>query len=710
MNFADLLADPPDTDLAWRAVTTILPTDGEETAFSAVMGVFSTALFLVAVAWLAYATIMMLLRAAERGETLSQTQNGGVIALRVVIGLGALLPVAGGLSTVHYVLRDLVARPGINVANLAAERAVTFVPRDGHPLSPVSAGGRELVLAVVESEVCARAYAASRANMMAAGDGGARLPPPAGTEVVAPGEAGWFPWSDGTPARTTGYAWDWGPACGSVTLTRAEGFADGAFGDARRQAVAAVVEKVRGLGFADRLADAVKTAGIAEVPVTGTDAEAAYASHGMLKAAVDAELRASGLRYDRALSEVASSLSAGDGDGLRAEVVRDVQERGWIALGSYYRVLAYASLSSSEAVAERPVRKRPDPEEWEAQRGAVRKALALVDSQVQRESAATVLATGEELTADAAEGGAFLASLVATVTNPVNDFLTGYSGWRADPVGDLMNLGTVLMVSGQAAFALALAAQGASDLFGGVGSGVLEFVMTPGWTVIGIAWIGGALLTYVLPLVPFLFLTFAAATWAWEVVKAGIAVVVWALLHVRVDEPDLIGQAQKQGYVSLLIGVMLRPAITVASFVALHMMNVTVLNLFLSSYNIAFKASQVGFNLGATGLVVSVGVMVYAQWTLVLWSYKLLTTMPAKIAEFLGFSATAWGDDDAGSSVVGGVTAGHRHMPRMAKGGASSRKDDDGGKGAKAGATALGASAGGALRAAAAGTGDKSGG
>ncbi|KTQ97825.1 hypothetical protein NS226_04105 [Aureimonas ureilytica] len=702
MTPADLFREPAATDVGWQIATTIIPMADDVTPFAVVIRYLSATLVVLATMWLAYSILMAVVRAARKGEALSDQQSGAMAMVRVVVGLGCLVPIgAGGLSTVHYLLRDGFVRPGINAANAAAASAAEYVLKDGHPLAPTSAGGRDLVLAVVESEVCARAYAASRAWQAIDGDGAAALPPPAGAEVRSPARASWFPWGTDEPERVTGYAWSWGKACGSLTLSTAAGFSDGAFGDARRQAVAAVVSEVRSMEWIPRLAETVRT--LSQTHVAGPDAEAVYAGLGVLRAAVDAELRSAGERYDRALSAVAAGLSTGDDAALRETVLRDIRERGFYALGGYYRVLAHASLASAEAVSERAARTAPDPSAWETAAGPVGTALALVDGQLRREAAVSSLANGTELTGQAAEGGNFLATIMQSVTVPLTDFLTGYEGPRVDPVGDLMSLGSVLMVSAQAAWATALAAYTASGVFGGIGGGVLDFLMAAGWPLIGGAWVVGALLAYVVPLIPFIFVTFAITAWAWEVVKAAIAVVVWAFLHVRIDEPELVGQAQKQGYISLLVGILLRPIVTVAAFVAMHMMNVTILNIFLTRYNAAFKSSQVGYTIGGTGILISVAVMLYVEWHIILWSYKTVTTMPQKVAEFIGFQASAWGDDDAGSTVVGGVAGGHRHVPKPGggKGGKTGGGFGDGGASAKAGAK-LGASAAGSAGGAAA--------
>lgn len=663
MRPADLLATPPDTDVAWRLLTTLLPTDDRATPFASVIGTLSAALVFIAAGWLGFQIIQALVTAARTGEPLTREQAGASAIVRVVIGIGLLVPVtASGLSTAHYLLRDWVALPGINIANLAAQQAATLVVRDGQPLAPVSAGGREVALAVLESEVCVRAHDVARAWRHVAASGVAVLPPVEGTPVVSPARSSWLPWGDDTPATVTGYAWDWGAACGSLTVSSATDFGAGEFGAARREAVAAIVEGVREAEWLDALAKELRSA--SSVRDHGPEYAKVLREAGALPTDLAADIRAAGEGYDRALSAIAQRLTAADGSTaeMRTLILEDVQERGWYALFSYYRAMAHTSLAATSAVAERAERVRPDPAAWETLAGPVGSALAVVEAYGGRSSAAARLAQGDALSGQA-EAESVLASVVQTVTLPVLDWLTAHEAPRVDPVSDLMSLGAILLVGAQAAWAVALAAYGGSALFAGVGGGLLDFLMVAGWPLIALAWLGGAVLAYLLPLLPFVFATLALAAWAWEVVKAGIAVVIWAFLHVRLSGTDFIGREQRQGYVSLVIGVLLRPVVTVAAFVAIHLVNVALLNVFLAGYNTAFKGSQVGYTIGATGVVIAVGVMIYVQWHVILWSFRMVTEMPAKVAEFLGYSASAWGDGDAGRSVVGGVVGGGKSAP-----------------------------------------------
>ncbi|WP_185984823.1 DotA/TraY family protein [Aureimonas mangrovi] len=663
MRPADLLATPPDTDVAWQLLTTLLPTDDGATPFASVIGTLSTALVFAAAVWLGFQIVQALVTAARTGEPLTREQAGASAIVRVVVGIGLLVPVtSAGLSTAHYLLRDWVALPGINIANLAAEGAATLVVRDGQPLAPVSAGGRDVALAILESEVCVRAHDVARAWRHVAASNVAVLPPVAGTPVVSPARSSWLPWGEDTPESVTGFAWSWGPACGSLTVSAATDFGGGAFGEARRGAVGAIVAGVREAEWLNALAEELRSVSL--VRGHGPEYAEVLREAGALPTDLAADLRAAGEAYDRALSADAVRLTAADAStaDMRALVLEDVRERGWYALGSYYRVMAHTSLSATSAVAERAERMRPNPDAWETLAGPVGSALAVVEAYGGRSSAAARLAQGDALTGQA-EAESVLASVVQTVTLPVLDWLTAHEAPRVDPVSDLMSLGAILLVGAQAAWAVALAAYGGSALFAGVGGGLIDFLMVAGWPLIGLAWLGGAVLAYLLPLLPFLFATFALAAWAWEVIKAAIAVVVWAFLHVRLNGTDFVGKEQRQGYVSLVIGILLRPVVTVAAFVAMNAVNVAVLNGFLFGYNSAFKASQVGYSIGVTGVVIAVAVMIYVQWTIIVWSFRMVTEMPQKVAEFLGYSASAWGDGDAGRAVVGGVVGGGKGTP-----------------------------------------------
>lgn len=688
----DLLSDPPGSDIAWSIVTTIIPMSGDATAFSTGIGVLASALVFLAVCWLAYFWVAGVTQAAYSGKAFGEGIHGFWGPLRVVVAFGMLVPLSGGLPTVSYVLRDFVARPAINVANAVAEASTAYVVRDGNPLSPMAVGGAALVRDVLVSEVCAAAVLAARESALDTSAQSASLPDPAGSPVVRPSEEPWWPWGKPTPATTTGFSWSWGVACGSLSVSAAEEFGGGAFGEVRRQAIGRVVSEVRAQPFVQRLAEAVRGVGVDAAPPP-EDVIAAAKAHGQLPAELAAAVRRAGTEYDRGISLAAAEVARASGSAptMRAEVLRDVQERGFMALASYYRVLAHVSLSTAEAAGERPVRIGPDPQAFGVYDGEVSRALAYVDTQFRRESAARALEDGEIGEATAEATGVF-GDVVSAITDPIRDYLLSYDGPRADPIADLMDMGSRLLVGAEAGYAVVLTAYGTSSLFMGAGQGALDAIMVPGWPILGAFFLVGVVLTYVLPLVPYVLMWFAFGAFVMEFAVASIAVLVWAFVHVRPDGQSFVSEAQRHGYGQLLVGIFFRLPATVLAFVAAHMLIVVLLNAFLASYNLSVQGANIGRATGIVGVVVAFAVMVYMQWQLVLWTFRLILSVPEKLGAWFGVSVASWGEGEAGSSVIGGVWSSQRNLPGAPKPGASKGKGPGEKRGAKAG-TVLGAKA-----------------
>ncbi|MFD2236844.1 DotA/TraY family protein [Aureimonas populi] len=669
--FPDLLSNPPDTDIAWSVVTAIIPMSGEATAFSVGIGVLASALTFLAVCWLAWFWLSGLTQAAYSGRPFGDGIHGFWGPLRVVLAFGMLVPLSGGLPAVSYVLRDLVARPAINTANAVAQSSTAYVVRDGNTLSPLSIGGASLVREVFESEVCAAAILAGRANLADTSAAAASLPNPAGSPVVRPARESFWPWGESTPAATTGYSWSWGPACGSLSVSAASEFGDGTFGEARRRAIGEIVAGVRAQEFVQRLAEAVRGVGVDPAPPSEDMIEAAKA-HGQLPADLATTIARAGADLDRTLSVAATEVArrSGAASTMRGEVLRDVQERGFMALASYYRVLAHVSLSTAEAAGERPVRVKPDPAAFGVYDGEASRALAYVGTQFRREAAAKVLADGEIGEATAEASGVF-ADLVSTVTDPIRDHLLSYDGPRADPIADMMDMGSRLIVGAKAGYAVALAAYGTSALFMGAGQGALDAIMVPGWPILGVFFLVGLVLTYVLPLVPYVLMWFAFGAFVLEFAVASIAVLVWAFVHVRPDGQTFVSEAQRHGYGQLLIGIFFRLPATVLAFIAAHMLVVVLLNAFLASYNLSVQGANIGRATGLAGIVVAFAVMVYMQWQFVVWTFRLILSVPEKLGAWFGVSVASWGEGEAGSTVVGGVWSSQRNIPGAPKPGGS---------------------------------------
>ncbi|WP_156420136.1 hypothetical protein [Aureimonas sp. N4] len=260
------------------------------------------------------------------------------------------------------------------------------------------------------------------------------------------------------------------------------------------------------------------------------------------------------------------------------------------------------------------------------------------------------------------------AKLSRAATEPMHQYLSGYDGYRPDPVSDLMGVGNRLLVGAQAGFGIGAAATGLSNFFSSAAGKTLDYFMQAGFPLIVAAWAAGALLVYVLPLVPWVFVTYAFAAWCVEVLVASVAFLVWAFGHLRLDGGSFADRAQSFGYGSLLVSVLLRPIATVAAYVAASSLTAVLLNFVSYSFAFASTGAVVGFGMGITGVVVYALLSVFVAFSVFLLVFKATLSIPERLGQWLGVQVSSWGEGEAGNTVVMGAAGGGRRAEALAGG------------------------------------------
>ncbi|KQT64156.1 MULTISPECIES: DotA/TraY family protein [unclassified Aureimonas] len=690
----DVLARLPADDWSSRVLETLLPTDGTTTAFSAVLHVAAAGLVFIGSLWLGYMLLSEIVRAAREGKTLAEGTSGAWAILRPVVGMGVLIPIAGlgGLAVVHVLLKE-VSIAGTNLGNAAAVRAVGLAAIEGKSPLPVSGGGRSLVSAVLESEVCALTHAAAAERSMADGSA-ARQTTPAGIPIRSDEETSWWTGEVTAPARTTGWSWDYGPACGAFTLTNPAGFES--FGETRRAAVEGLVGTVRGFGVADALArhfGAVVNLPSGFDPATvGQELVAHWKAQGVVLADVVQRIHSVGDGFDRAMMSAAEEEVRTDDTTLRQQLLDRVTACGWPCIGEQYRILGRINAAAQDAASERIVRTRPDESAWGTLAAPVRSALALLRSQLLVETTLVSLTSSDLATEAEKDAESTFVKIGRAATEPMHQYLSGYDGYRPDPVTDLMSVGNRLLVGAQISFGVGAAATGAANFFSSAAGETLSYLMQAGFPLIVAAWAAGALLVYVLPLVPWIFVTYAFAAWCVEVMVAAIAVLIWAFGHLRLDGGSFVDRAQTFGYGSLLVSILMRPIATVAAYVAASSLTAVLLNFVSYSFAFASTGAVVGFGMGITGIVVYALLNVFVAFSVFLFVFKATLSIPERLGQWLGVQGSGWGEGEAGNTVVMGAAGGGRRAEALAGGmkpsaGKAKGGEDDGGGdvGAKAG-------------------------
>ncbi|MGR9058973.1 DotA/TraY family protein [Rhizobium leguminosarum] len=633
----DFFATPPATDIAWQWVNTILPDDAGSNPWGWALATFSSALTLLACSFIGWIIVSGIVQSAYTGKVLGERFHQIFTPLRVVLGIGLMVPVASSFSPAHHLIKQVVARPAINVANAIWYGFVEGVAGRGVPISPVASGGSGLVLDIAEHEICvAVGNAIGRGRYSSTSP----LPDPLG-DVEGLGIFGY----------QQQISWSYGSDCGRFSFTIPDNRA--AFSEARRNAVATIISTIRPIATAYRKAYANGTN-----PAATAGAAALAESNGTLPAGVAAAIRTAGIAYDAAISQAARVEAVGLDSEARLKLVEAAKQQGWIAAGSYWRSLAQYSELTSALAGEKAENTAPRWGRMSGFENTIRAALAGLKYQITGEQIGSSLSAAD-LAAAGDESADFLTRVLGPLTRNVSEWLVSGKP-DSDPMGAMISSGhAMISAAGVGVVAGAAAAAGSSNWIAeAVGAGgAVSFLLDWAKLAIGALWLIGVAWAYVLPLTPFFYILVAAITWASTLIESMIAVLLWSLTWLRQDDDDFAGRGQRAGLM-LLFNLGLRPVLAIlslcGSYVILNVALGTVQRLWAS----AFFGTTGGHISGLSGLLVSLALLTYIQWFLCIRVFGLIASLPDRAAAWLEIPTTGqMGESGHMTAAVGGAVA-----------------------------------------------------
>lgn len=658
-NVADLLAKIGDLDLMGSLDPVLFPAQGNDWTFG--NQIFSSTLALIGGLILAYHVLAGIVCTAYEGKVLGERWHQIWAPLRVVLGFALLIPSqSNGLSTVDK-LPQTSLHMGNNFGNAIATAGVEYRLSDKNVIAPISVAGRDLAQQIAKAEVCA--FTLRQAYQRELNGWTGETPPPPLPDVtpqpiVSPAKKAWL-WGEDTPARITGWMWDYGLGCGTVSFSAPTTSDFGDFGQFRNEEVGKMIQSIRD--------DLNITKGIKhyyEKQSTSWNTKEISLHHvdvairtGLLPDNLLPRLNKLGDQYNEAIATKATELSVKLNEDAKKQIRDGVKTYGWFTLGSMSRTLARVHEVAYGFAGERPGYSQPDSKAWGGYKDEVEFMLTFIDKQMDRESH-DLARFGEALRNTDKDAG-ILADIVNEFTNPVHEYLTGYKGWRSDPTGDMANLGNALLIAAETAFYAAIAAIAVASALSAVTQAprkVVEFVMWPGSYLIGGMALGGGALALVLPNIPYIFFVFTAVVIAMETMAFVIAGKLWAFAHIRMDGPDFINQHQAIGY-QLLFSNFLRQPITALSFFGTSYINVWAHNLLLATWSMAYTASLGNKPMTVFTLIFGFIVMLFLQWHIQLRIYSLMLEMTQRVAAIMGHHAAGWGDSHHGEAVTAGAMA-----------------------------------------------------
>jgi conjugal transfer/type IV secretion protein DotA/TraY len=220
-----------------------------------------------------------------------------------------------------------------------------------------------------------------------------------------------------------------------------------------------------------------------------------------------------------------------------------------------------------------------------------------------------------------------LAQAIAEWTEAVLDW-TSPSNAGADPMTGLVGTGNMIL---NITF-LIVAVVTVGSLFT-VG---LAVAMLP---VISVLLAAGGTLSYILPMMPFIYWVLAVTGYFLLIIEAVIAVNLWALAHMRMDGEGISGEAGRTGWL-MLLALLMTPVLMIFGF----LVGMTIFRVTSALLDIGVNQAITGIASGGI-LIQLTAIMVYAIMISMFYivilerSFSLVSEFPGRVLRWIGAGA-----------------------------------------------------------------------
>ena len=178
--------------------------------------------------------------------------------------------------------------------------------------------------------------------------------------------------------------------------------------------------------------------------------------------------------------------------------------------------------------------------------------------------------------------------------------------------------------------------------------------------VLGILLIAGVVLTFVLPLIPFIRFLFGILTWLMSVVEAFLAITVFLAAHVTRGEGNQLMTSVTRSGLLFLPGLVLRPVLMLFGFVLGYWVFVAGIGMLNGVFVPYLKDADDLVGIGLVGFMTMVVVYVFICYTLMNMAFKLIDVLPTVVLEWIGGRGSGGGGGAEGA--MGGITSGVGRM------------------------------------------------
>ena len=176
-----------------------------------------------------------------------------------------------------------------------------------------------------------------------------------------------------------------------------------------------------------------------------------------------------------------------------------------------------------------------------------------------------------------------------------------------------------------------------SAVMGGAGKGGIigSFFLTIGVMILTALFSAGIALAYILPMIPYLVVTFFVMSMLILVAEAMVAAPLWAFFHVRMEGQEFVEQVQRPGYM-ISFNLLLRPSLMILGLIMSYLVHGAMAWFVWQTFKIAAKSATAGFSVGPIGAVVYLTLYAYLNYMIAVRCFNLATQVPDRVARWFG--------------------------------------------------------------------------
>ncbi|MDD2859461.1 MAG: DotA/TraY family protein [Acidiphilium sp.] len=619
---------------------------GEQTVIGIMLGDLNALVMLIAMAYVAYSTIIEIHRGAETGRVLSE-KTSSWSPVRMGFAAIMMIPLATGFSVGQGGVIK-IAGWAIGGATTIYNNAIQAIGPQGLPITkPQIPNVEPLVAELINSEVC-------RALINDAANNDQEVPPP-GEVTGGSGSSGFIDLNYSLIGNQTGS----NPTCGSIEVKTGNG--------------AQTIDGVNTNMSANILADINYVLGTTIRPAAQTAANTWWTTRNsaalqpLWATYVTATNQLVNLMTTAATNVIATLRTAQGTQGNLDTAEQQMENLGWAGAGAYFWKIAQingATLSMLGITLGTPAKPSYSgigpaiaSDIAPAMIATAKFMQEIENNATTNDSASPPSGIGDKAGTTPTGPMAFLLkrmSINQILLNNLTQALAPTAGVWQDPFASMAIVGSKMIVASTGAMVAigGLRAANAKGLWArivrvfpeGEAAAVAAKVFDGGvlgsfvFTLCMALLVPGLILAFVMPMIPLTMWIAGVASWFILVIEAMIAVPLWMLAHMTYQGEGFHGRAY-YGY-SLLFNVLFRPVLMLFGLMLGYWVFTVMSWLTFETFNLgADFVFQQGYVLtNILGVIVLLAMLVVIEMTWAVMGFRMISQVPYQVIKWVGFA------------------------------------------------------------------------